>query len=191
MFQLIKVNFCTNTKSRSRLLKWHSNVVMACRNAVASICHGPSTYTKKAKSTDSKKLFQKLNKKYNKLNKKLVMSSTLASHSISYTMYSKECIRFVLDALHLINVDQVDLLVAVEVLDYLHFEGKTILSDFERRLSKSIIQALIRMKLPASTQIVLCFAISSTDNYDNSYELSVGSKLNKMTDLHSMVLLKA
>ena len=96
-----------------------------------------------------------------------------------YTMYSKECIRLVLDALHLINVEQVDLLVAAEVLDYLHFEGKTILSDFERRLSKNIIQALIKMKLPLSTQIALCFAISTTDNYDNSFELSVGSKLTK------------
>ena len=94
-------------------------------------------------------------------------------------MYSKECIRLVLDALHLINVEQVDLLVAAEVLDYLHFEGKTILSDFERRLSKNIIQALIKMKLPLSTQIALCFAISTTDNYDNSFELSVGSKLTQ------------
>ena len=52
-----------------------------------------------------------------------------------YTMYSKECIRLVLDALHLINVDQIDLLVAAEVLDYLHFEGKTVLSDFEEGLT--------------------------------------------------------
>ena len=94
-------------------------------------------------------------------------------------MYSKECIRLVLDALHLINVEEVDLLVAIEVLDYLHFEGKTVLSDFERRLSKNIIQALITMKLPLSTQVALCFAISTTDNYDNSFELSVGSKLTK------------
>ena len=94
-------------------------------------------------------------------------------------MYSKECIRLVLDALHLINVEQVDLLVAAEVLDYLHFEGKTVLSDFERRLSKNIIQALIGMKLPLSTQVALCFAISTTDNYDNSFELSVGSKLTQ------------
>lgn len=91
------------------------------------------------------------------------------------------------DALHLINVDQIDLLVAAEVLDYLHFEGKTILSDFERRLSKTIVQALIEMKLPVSTQIALCFAISTTDNYDNSYELSVGSKMTKITDSHLSV----
>ena len=89
-----------------------------------------------------------------------------------------------LDALHLINVEQVDLLVAAELLDYLHYEGKTILSDFERRLSKSIIRALIGMKLSISTQIALCFAISTTDNYDNSFELFVGSKLTKITDLH-------
>ena len=101
-----------------------------------------------------------------------------------YTMYSKECIRLVLDALHLINVEQVDLLVAAEVLDYLHFEGKTVLSDFERRLSKNIIQALIGMDLPLSTQVALCFAISTTDNFDNSFELSVGSKLTKITDEH-------
>ena len=104
-----------------------------------------------------------------------------------YTMYSKESIRLMLDALHLIDVDQVDLLVAVEVLDYLHFEGKTTLSDFERRLSKNIVQALIGMKLPVSTQIALCFAISTTDNYDNSYELSVGSKLTKVRDLNLLV----
>ena len=104
-----------------------------------------------------------------------------------YTMYSKESIRLMLDALHLINVEQVDLLVAAEVLDYLHYEGKTILSDFERRLSKTIVQALIRMKLPVSTQIALCFAISTTDNYDNSYELSLGSKLTKVRDLHLLV----
>ena len=96
-----------------------------------------------------------------------------------YTMYSKECIRLVLDALHLINIDQVDLLVAAEVLDYLHFEGKTVLSDFERRLAKNIIQALMNMEMPLSTQMALCFAISTTDNYDNSFELSVGSKLTK------------
>ena len=99
-------------------------------------------------------------------------------------MYSKECIRFVLDALHLINVEQVDLMVATEVLDYLHYEGKTVESDFERRLSKNIMQALIGMKLPFSTQIALCFAISTTDNYDDSFELSVGSKMTKTTDLH-------
>ena len=92
-----------------------------------------------------------------------------------------------LDALHLINVEQVDLLVAAELLDYLHFEGKTILSDFERRLSKSIIRALIGMKLPISTQIALCFAISTTDNYDNSFELFVGSKLTKITDLNFLI----
>ena len=99
-------------------------------------------------------------------------------------MYSKKCIRFVLDALHLINVEQIDLLVATEVLDYLHYEGKTVTSDFEYRLSKNIIQALIGMKLPLSTQIALCFVILTTDNYDNSFELSVGSKMTKITDLH-------
>ena len=102
-------------------------------------------------------------------------------------MYSKECIRFVLDALHLINVEQIDLLVAAEVLDYLHYEGKTVTSDFEYRLSKNIIQALIAMKLPLSTQIALCFAISTTDNYDDSFELSVGSKMNKVMDMHLLL----
>ena len=99
-----------------------------------------------------------------------------------YSMYSKEAIRLMLDAIHLINVEQVDLLVAAEVIDYLHFEGKTILSEFEGRLAKNIIDALMKMDLPVSTQIALCFAISTTDNYDNSFELNVGSHLTLVRD---------
>ena len=93
-----------------------------------------------------------------------------------------------LDALHLINVEKVDLLVAAEVLDLLHFEGKTKLSEFEARLSKSIIRALMKMDLPPATQIALCFAISTTDNYDDLYELSVGSKLTIVKELQLLIL---
>ena len=102
----------------------------------------------------------------------------------NYSMYSKGAIRLMLDAMHLINVEQVDLLLAVEVLDYLHFEGKTILSEFEARLSTNLIISMMKMNLPMSTQIALCFAISTTDNYDNMFELNIGSKLTKAKEMH-------
>ena len=98
-----------------------------------------------------------------------------------YSMYSKASIRYVLDSLHLIEVEEIDLCVMVEVLDYLHFEGKTKLSLFERRLAESLMKTLITLKLPLSTQILLCLAVSTTDNYDDSFEKSVGAALTQVT----------
>ena len=97
-----------------------------------------------------------------------------------YSMYSKASIRFVLDSLHLIEVGEIDLCVMVEVLDYLHYEGKTKLSLFERRLAESLMKTLITLKLPLSTQILMCLAVSTMDNYDDSFEKSVGAALTQV-----------
>lgn len=99
-----------------------------------------------------------------------------------YSMYSKAAIHLVLDALHLINVKEVDLLVLAEALDYLHFEGKTLLSHFEKRLAKSLMETLAKMKLPTSTQLLLCMLISTMDNYDDFFEKTIGSSLTQGMD---------
>lgn len=88
-----------------------------------------------------------------------------------------------LDSLHLIKTDKLDLYVLVEVLDYLHYEGKTKLSLFEKRLAENLIETLIKMKLPMSTQILLCLAISTMDNYNNSFEKAVGASLAQVLGL--------
>ena len=97
-------------------------------------------------------------------------------------MYSKAAIRFVLDSLHLIKVEEIDLYVMTEVLDYLHYEGKTKLSHFEKRLAENLMKTLTRMEFPISTQILLCLVISTMDNYDHAYERSVGASLTQVTD---------
>ena len=98
-------------------------------------------------------------------------------------MYSKAAIRFVLDSLHLIQTDELDLYVLVEVLDYLHYEGKTKLSHFERQLTHNLMGTLIKMKMSISTKILLCLVISTMDNYDDSFEKSVGATLTQAMDL--------
>ena len=103
-------------------------------------------------------------------------------------MYSKASIRFVLDTLHLILTEQLDLYVLVEVLDYLHYEGKTKLSLFEKRLAENLMTTLITKKLPISTQILLCLAISTIDNYDDTFEKSVGTTLTQVMDFNKFHL---
>ena len=93
------------------------------------------------------------------------------------SMYSKSAVRFVLDTLHLIPTEQLDLYVLIEVMDYLHFEGKTKLSLFEKRLAENLMTNLTKKKLPISTQILLCLAISTIDNYNDTFEKSVGTAL--------------
>ena len=100
----------------------------------------------------------------------------------NYSMYSKAAIRFVLDSLHLIKTDEIDLYVMIEALDYLHYEGKTKLSLFEKRLAENLMETLIKMKLPISTQILLCLVISTMDNYNDAFEKSVGATLAKVMD---------
>ena len=97
-----------------------------------------------------------------------------------YTMYSKAAIRLVLDALHLIQVEEVDLLVLIEALDYLHFEGKTELSHFEKELATNLMETLTKMKLSISTKILLCLVISTMDNYDSSFEKMVGATMTEV-----------
>ena len=60
----------------------------------------------------------------------------------NYSMNSKAAIRFVLDSLHLIKTDEIDLYVMIEALDYLHYEGKTKLSLFEKRLAENLMETL-------------------------------------------------
>lgn len=96
-----------------------------------------------------------------------------------YSMYSKASIRYVLDELHLISTEKLDLIVVTEALDYLHFEAKFQMSEFEGRLTKKLYRSLTKMNLPMSTQLVLCCVISTMDNYDNEYEMHLGKKVSE------------
>ena len=99
-----------------------------------------------------------------------------------YSMYSKAALRFVVDSMHLINTEELDLYVLTEVMDYLHFEGKTKLSHFERKLANNLMETLLDLDLPTSTQILLCLVISTMDNYNDAFEKKMGASLTQATD---------
>ena len=99
-------------------------------------------------------------------------------------MYSKSAICFILDSLHLIPTERIDLYVLVEVLDYLHFEGKTKLSNFERQLAENLMTTLVKMELPTSSKILICLVISTMDNYDDFFEKSFGAALTQVMDFN-------
>ena len=78
---------------------------------------------------------------------RLVSKGVLDTYLTIYTMYPKASFRFVLDSLHLIKADKIDLNALVEVMNYLHFEGKTKLLLFEKRLAENLKTNLITKKL--------------------------------------------
>ena len=68
----------------------------------------------------------------------------------------------------------------LEVLQFLHFEGKTLetISDFEGRLAIVLYDDIIQMELKTQTKLLVCLIISKFDNYNSKYENHLASTLS-------------
>ena len=77
-----------------------------------------------------------------------------------------------LDFVHLIQTPKMNLNLTLEVLQFLHFEGKTleVMSDFEGRLAAVLYDDIIGMDLKTQTKMLVCLIVSKFDNYEPKYE---------------------
>ena len=89
-----------------------------------------------------------------------------------YTTVSKNAIRIFIDFLHHINVDTeaLDLTELLEVLYFLHYEGKTKTSEFEKRLADYLYDELLRRKLSDEQSVMVAHYLSKLDNPIERYE---------------------
>ena len=86
-----------------------------------------------------------------------------------YSSFSKDALKTYLDFVHLIEPPKMNLNLILEVLQFLHFEGKTLdtMSDFEGRLATVLYDDIIQMELKTQTKILVCLIISKFDNYES------------------------
>ena len=78
--------------------------------------------------------------------------------------FSKQTIRAFLDFLHGLRVtlDTVDLM---RLIKFLHFEGKSDNSDFERNLLELLCTTLIEANLPSDNKLLIVMVCNSFDNF--------------------------
>ena len=95
-----------------------------------------------------------------------------------YTNYSHASVKLYLDSLHLIKPDSVDIAVVVECIDFVQFEGKTVLYDsFERDFIASLLDSI--MELPVGTELLISAYLSCVGDCDNVYQQNVMTKLTE------------
>ena len=108
------------------------------------------------------------------------MVSKLESPKKDYSNFSKDTIKTYLDFVHLIQSPKMNLSLTLEVLQFLHFEGKTLesISDFEGRLATVLYDDIIQMELKTQTKLLVCLIISKFDNYNSKYENHLANTLS-------------
>ena len=95
-----------------------------------------------------------------------------------YTNFSHASVKLYLDSLHLIKPDSVDIAVVVECIDFVQFEGKTVLYDsFERDFIASLLDSI--MELPVGTELLISAYLSCVGDCDNVYQQNVMTKLTE------------
>ena len=103
--------------------------------------------------------------------------------------YDEKVINVYLDSLHDIqldhvNYDELPLMLVIETMDFLLYEGKATESKFEGNMMNGLMQSLIKRKFELVTKLLIASAISKMDNephlphkYTQQYEASVGKDL--------------
>ena len=106
--------------------------------------------------------------------------SKLESPKKDYSNFSKDTIKTYLDFVHLIQSPKMNLSLTLELLQFLHFEGKTLesISDFEGRLATVLYDDIIQMELKTQTKLLVCLIISKFDNYNSKYENHLANTLS-------------
>ena len=73
----------------------------------------------------------------------------------------------------------------MECLDFCHFEGKTMVSAFEEKLSNCLTESLFSQSFPIGTMLLMGAYLSMVDNYNNTFEDKLMQELtqNSITEL--------
>ena len=89
-----------------------------------------------------------------------------------YTTVSKNAIKIFTDFLHHINVDTeaLELTELLEVLFFLHYEGKTKTSELEKKLADYLYDELLYRKLSDKRSIMVAHYLSVLDNPTERFE---------------------
>lgn len=106
-----------------------------------------------------------------------------------YGNFSKEAVKTYLDFVHAIFPDQLDIITILELLHFLHYEGKTLeaISTFESHLASMLYADLEKLNLDNDTKIFTCIILTTFDNYNDRYEQYVATKVTKEM-LHKAIL---
>lgn len=97
--------------------------------------------------------------------------------SFDHTDYSLAAIKFFLDRMHLIKPEPTDLPTLLEVIDFLHCEGKTSYKSFEYNLAKNLMQSIIRKTLPMGSQLLISLFLSKVDNMNVLYDQNLAESI--------------
>ena len=81
------------------------------------------------------------------------------------------------DALYLIQPGETQVWTILECIDFCHFEGKTLLSVFERELAKGLTKSLFSTAYTVGSELLICAYLSTVDNFDNKFEEKLIEKL--------------
>ena len=98
--------------------------------------------------------------------------------------YSKLCIKSVVDLIHGINVDSIDLVTLLEIMKFLNYEDKgkilqlkrwsmteiKVSSQFEKNVLEILEKKLTEAKIPLDTKLLVCHICNSFDNYKGALE---------------------
>ena len=106
-----------------------------------------------------------------------------------YTTVSKNAIKIFTDFLHHINVDTeaLELTELLEVLFFLHYEGKTKLSELEKKLADYLYDDLLCRKMSDEKSVMVAHYLSVLDNPVERFE-DVTVALLKLESLKSILV---
>ena len=92
--------------------------------------------------------------------------------SKDYTNFSKTSVKTFIDLLHHIDVEieTLHLSLVLEILFFLHCEGKTQTSEFESKLADYLYDELVLRDMNDDTTLMLVCFLSSLDNYNTRFE---------------------
>ena len=102
-----------------------------------------------------------------------------------YTAYSKAAVKLYCDTLYLIQPGEVAIWTIMECLDFCHFEGKTMVSTFEEKLSNCLTKSLFSQSFSIGTMLLIGAYLSKVDNFKNAFEDRLMQELthNSITEL--------
>lgn len=80
-----------------------------------------------------------------------------------------------------IQPDPVDIIAALEIVDFAQYEGKTTYDSFERVLVDGFIDSINRKTFSLGTELLIAIFLSRVDNFTNNYQQNIARKLTKVT----------
>ena len=99
--------------------------------------------------------------------------------SIDYTSFTTAAIKLFLDLLHHIQIDieEIELHVVLELLCFLHSEGKTMISELETKLADYLYDTLTMRDMTDDMILLVAYILSTFDNSNSKFEDSRASKI--------------